>query len=352
MPRLLFYICAAALCVMAYTTTMVSAFHLPKSATASALQPQGMMFRRDNTLMTHYQHKLPKQPQNQAEADQLGLFALEDDAEKTVYGRYVFLENHVSHEDVASLSKLQLKTITVNHKPLSKAYESLSQRYPSLIAHTSKVKGGGCGKDLCKTEGEWQKRCIDTQCDPLCVQTTWKAELEGTGSDEFNNDFNEDPVKLAVQGVILGAGCIQMGCCEKEQIIRWVESKINGQKAGGSLIPIKFCRELQTRDDACSGCGVSISLSPVEGECDRHFKPEAPDAAPFTRAKGPPGAQQIPAHKSWKERCDKVTTTFTGAQGGIKSDADSWVCGCVGCCDDQKCPFQVAFSNVEAALKG
>lgn len=34
----------------------------------------------------------------------------------------------------------------------------------------------------------------------------------------------------------------------------------------------------------------------------------------------------------------------------MEADFNSYVCGCLGCCDDQKCPYKVAYSTVAEAM--
>ena len=49
-------------------------------------------------------------------------------------------------------------------------------------------------------------------------------------------------------------------------------------------------------------------------------------------------------------QCQAVDAEVQGAAGAMEADFNSYVCGCLGCCDDQKCPYKVAYSTVAEAM--
>lgn len=57
-------------------------------------------------------------------------------------------------------------------------------------------------------------------------------------------------------------------------------------------------------------------------------------------------------HKSYKEKCLAVNDAVTAAQGAMESAFNGYVCGCLGCCDDQVCPYKVSYSTVAEAVAG
>jgi len=164
---------------------------------------------------------------------------------------------------------------------------------------------------------------------------------------------------------------------------------------------------MKDREAACAACAATVTVTPKgEETCEAHFKPADVEGAEeaFERANMASPATQ---HKSYKEKvgehstarweeeggwrarrgtstgkrgqlcshfahhrcalfrvcsacrppvrlicpqCQAVDAEVQGAAGAMEADFNSYVCGCLGCCDDQKCPYKVAYSTVAEAM--
>ena len=136
----------------------------------------------------------------------------------------------------------------------------------------------------------------------------------------------------AIQGVFLGIGCSEhTGCCPKDgRLATWTESKLQGAHQYG--LPLPFCKHAKDRPKACEACQVTVTVKPKGAEiCEHHYKPMSIEAtgAAFARGKTPPF---VYPHKSYKEKCLAVNTEVEAAVGAMEAAFNSYVCGCLGCC--------------------
>ena len=255
-------------------------------------------------------------------------------------------EDSVTYSRTES-SDHSMRSITFNTR-------SHSHTDTALLATGSSVRGSSCGKDMCKAAGPWSSKCEESVCFPLCLGTVFDVEVtpEGGDNEAFNAAVSSGEASAAVQGLFLGIGCSEFaGCCEKgPKLAQWTESKLGGPQV--TALPLEFCKSTEDREAACAACKVKVSVKPKGAEtCEAHFQPAAiaDAAAAFTRTKTKAPETQ---HKSFKEKCLAVNDAVTAAQGAMEAAFNGYVCGCLGCCDDQVCPYKVSYSTVAEAMAG
>jgi transcription elongation factor Elf1 len=164
-----------------------------------------------------------------------------------------------------------------------------------------------------------------------------------------------------------GMGCEEtLGCCSKgPKIHEWVEHRTFGGYFPEPLLPLPYCRDFQgDRAQLCSMCegAVQIELESLKDHCD-YFqewvdplgkpKVRTPILQVFARSLVP-GPQQIPMHKSFKERCVKMAAAAEGSFGAMKAAFMKKACKCLGCCEPAEgelaCPFPAVYSTFEQAV--
>jgi len=362
------------LCLVAWALLMGSGKVAAAGAQIQAPTQQQPLVLQPRTLQQQQQpHQQQNQEQNEdptlthdlMEAARIEAEAAELEREAAFIQMPVTAELEEAHRDETTVTfarkdkKGNVRSITMqqeahefNEDAHHDADDDEHSSAPSFLSTQSRARvGGACGKPLCKTIGPWQEKCEKSVCFPLCLSSMMDITVKGTGPNEqFNSELEETGYATAIQGVLLGIGCSEhTGCCEKnEELARWTESKLSGHNQYS--LPTPFCKFMGNRTEACQACKVDLQVTARgEAACERFFEPPpiVGGEEAFKRAQM---QSTPPAHKSYKERCKAVVAEVQGAVGAMQSAFKGYVCGCLGCCDDQKCPYKLAFSNVGEAL--
>lgn len=203
---------------------------------------------------------------------------------------------------------------------------------------------------------DWVATCHKSFCMPLCLRLLWEVTFESTaGNDEFDEEFGEDHVQKALEAYMKAYGCQDiLGCCPKDQgTANWSEQRVyQGMypKPGA----ITACLKEPDRAKAQEMCKVTVTVAPIDGACNRFINPTKPEdndhsSSAFERA-GVPAAAELPAHKSFRERCEAMQELIGGMAGAMQSAMEEVVCACLGCDESSKCPHRVMFDNAPEAM--
>lgn len=206
--------------------------------------------------------------------------------------------------------------------------------------------------DNFKPCGSWTSTCHKIFCAPLCLRLLWEVKVEAAGgSPEFQQAMESDMVKRGLEAYFLAYGCQDLlGCCPKGDMINnWAEQRVYQgmypQPAG-----LATCINEPDRDKAKASCAIKVTVQPVANGCDKFVLPTTGAVNPHSKSAfgraGVGAAGEVPGHKSFRERCEKLQEAVSGMAGSMQSSMEAVACACLGCDDSVKCPHRIMYSNI------
>ncbi len=275
----------------------------------------------------------------------------------------------VGNKTASAEEWMQLMSLIQKYEYLSGEMNSPHEMRFFQQEHSAK-SGGPCAahmEEMCnpcyklpnpfKPCGDWKATCHKLFCAPLCLRLLWEVKVESAGgSEEFEAEFAEENVQRGLEAYLLAMGCQDLlGCCPKGDMINnWAEQRVY-QGLYPKPAAIAACLREVDRDKAKASCAVTVTVQPIEGACDKFVLPltgetDAHAESAFERAKVT-AAEEIPKHKSFRERCEKLQETVSSMAGEMQSAMEEAACACLGCDDSAKCPHRVMYDNIPSALQ-
>jgi hypothetical protein len=156
-----------------------------------------------------------------------------------------------------------------------------------------------------------------------------------------------------------GCGVEHMKACDKNNpyLFSWVETRTFGNNLIKPQLPLDACsREGLTKeqsDDICNQCKNAVKIELEETDCrifadppsNEDSQPPAPSSRDAYTNSGLQWKQQVPAHKSYRDRCLGIQKMFKSKKSSMQREFKERACSCLGCCDgkDNKTPDPTCF---------
>jgi hypothetical protein len=203
---------------------------------------------------------------------------------------------------------------------------------------------------------EAKDECKKMFCDPLCLRSTWKCDIDG-GTGAFGVVSHAD-VSRALCAQFLAYGCSKvMDCCplNDPMLHRFTENAFYSDFFPNSAMNIGACAhdpsDFQQADLVCTQCKAAVTVSfklnndrcadlmsskPVEMKADETDLFHAEHSEKQVNSILEPYLLKplgvAGTHRSLRERCRELQKEVAGKLAEIVAVANEKVCNCLGCC--------------------